>query len=88
MPAWLAEAELSSGKLLEILPGSAPEPVPVFATYLPSRFPTEKVRRVIHFLADALRRLPGWIPPATFTAPLGAQWELLASADPVGLPIR
>lgn len=88
LAGWLAEAELSSGQLLEVLPGSAPEPVPVFATYLPSRFPTEKVRRVIHFLGDALRRLPGWIPPAKRTAPLGARGELLASADPVGLPIR
>jgi DNA-binding transcriptional LysR family regulator len=88
MPGWLVEAELSSGKLVELLPGSAPEPVPVFAAYLPSRFPTEKVRRVIHFLADALPRLPGWIPPGKPTAPLGGRWELLASGDPAGLPLR
>lgn len=69
---WLVQEELDAGRLVEVLPGIAPPPVPVFAAYLPSRYPTEKVRSFVRFLAEALGGLSGWIPPAQLTPSLGA----------------
>jgi len=73
---WLVEEELLAGHLREVLPGVAPPPVPVFATYLPSHFPTEKVRGMIRCFAQSLPRLPGWIPPAELSASLGGAQEV------------
>jgi DNA-binding transcriptional LysR family regulator len=81
---WLVEEELRAGQLREVLPGVAPPPVPVFATYLPSHFPTEKVRGLIRFVAKSLPRLPGWIPPAQLTAAFEASGAPGEARPPAG----
>lgn len=69
---YLVDAPVREGRLLEVLPGAAPAPIPVCAVYLPSRYPVEKVRLFVRFLGEALAQLPGWISPGRLTPPLGA----------------
>ena len=59
---YLVEAELRSGKLIEVLPGTAVEPMPVSAVYLGGREAPPRVKAMVGFLAEALPRQPGLLP--------------------------
>lgn len=63
VPKYLVVNELKDRRLVEVLPGVAPAPLPLFALYLGGRFVPEKVRAFVGFLAEEVRRLPGWHPP-------------------------
>lgn len=64
VPRYLVVHELKAKRLVEVLPGVAPAPLPLFALYLGGRYVPEKVRAFVGFLAEEVRKLPGWQPPS------------------------
>ena len=55
-PDFICEESLAEGRVREILPDAAPEPLGVWAVTPPGRFTQPKVRAFIDFLADRLKR--------------------------------
>lgn len=62
VPRYLVVHELKAKLLVEVLPGVAPAPLPLFALYLAGRYVPEKVRAFVAFLAAEVQQLPGWYP--------------------------
>jgi DNA-binding transcriptional LysR family regulator len=62
VPRYLVQAELGDKRLREVLPGTAPAPLPLFALFLAGRYVPEKVRAFVTFLSENVQRLPGWAP--------------------------
>ena len=58
IPGWLAEEDLSSGKLIKLLPEYSVPAVPFYAVYAERRFMGANVRSLIDFLANKLRPVP------------------------------
>ncbi len=63
LPRYLVEQELKKKQLIEVLPGVAPEPMPVSAVYLGGKAAAPKVRALVAFLTQALPSQPGMLPP-------------------------
>jgi DNA-binding transcriptional LysR family regulator len=59
---WLVHDDLRAGRLVEVLPGSAPAPFPAFAVYLPARPQPEKVKLLLAHLLQRVNEIPGWLP--------------------------
>lgn len=55
IPAFALGASLSSGRLVEILPETASEPIGIYAVFPPGPFPQPKLRALIDFLAEHYR---------------------------------
>ncbi len=55
LPAFILGDALESGRLVEVLPDNAPEPIGVFALYPEGRFTQPKLRALIDFLAEHFR---------------------------------
>jgi DNA-binding transcriptional LysR family regulator len=60
---WLVHEDLKRGRLVEVLPGVAPDPFVVHAVYLPGKALPEKLRVAVAFFTAAVQTIPGWVPP-------------------------
>ncbi len=56
---WLVDDLLADGRLEHILPGFAPPPVPFSLLLVPERADIRRVRLLVDFLVDQVRRIPG-----------------------------
>lgn len=52
--SWIFEADLARGDLVEVAPGWQASPLPVYLTYLPSRFYPAKLRRFLELMRVSL----------------------------------
>jgi len=59
LPAFILGDDLTTGRLVELLPHHRPAPLPIHAVYPPNRHLSARVRRFIDFLAERFR---GWQP--------------------------
>lgn len=55
LPSFILRDSLETGRLVEILPDNAPEPIGIYALYPEGRFTQPKLRALIDFLADHFR---------------------------------
>ena len=62
LPEWLIRDDLAAGRLVPVLPGLAPRPIPLYAAYTSRRYLTPKVRRFIDLLLERLGDDPQEIP--------------------------
>ena len=60
---WLVHRELRARRLVEVLPGFTVPPTVLHVVYPSATLKTKRVTALVDFLADALGRLPGLIPP-------------------------
>ncbi len=51
---WIFETDLARGDLVEVAPGWQASPLPVYLTYLPSRFHPAKLRRFLELMRVSL----------------------------------
>lgn len=68
LPTYAIGPDLRAGRLRALLPDWTPQGGPaeanvLYAVYLPSRFPSPKVRALIDFLVDRFGELPPWDRP-------------------------
>jgi DNA-binding transcriptional LysR family regulator len=55
LPPWMTEDEIAAGRLVEILPGYALAPIPLYAVYTSRRYLSPKVRTFVDFMAGECR---------------------------------
>jgi DNA-binding transcriptional LysR family regulator len=70
LPTYAAGVDLRAGRLVPVLDewqpvGRPAEADTLYAVYLPSRFPSPKVRALIDFLLEMLGDVPPWDRPDT-----------------------
>lgn len=58
LPDFIAAESLRAGRVRDILPDAAPEPLGIYAVTPPGRFPQPKVRAFVDHVAAALKRAP------------------------------
>ena len=65
LPEWLVGADLSAGRLVEVLSGFTPEPAvtALHAVYAPGPYVPPKVRAFVDFLAGRFSQAYDWTEP-------------------------
>jgi DNA-binding transcriptional LysR family regulator len=64
LPAFLADADLREGRLVQVLPHVTLDDVIVSVVYPPTRHPTPKMRAFIDFVVERFRRMAADVPPS------------------------